>query len=414
MPDLNIATRREFLTRGLGLIGVGTALPDFLIRTALAGPDAQRDQRVLVIMQMDGGNDTLNTIVPHGHPEYHTYRREATRLKPEEILKFNDELGFHHHIAGWKQMLDEGMFACVHAVGYPNPNFSHFESTNIWMIGDTRGKQVPYGWIGRACEAGFPDSRDEKLAVAIGPNNGAALALRGPRHAGILCDKPEAFGYAGGNADAYRKLNTPGAGAMSGELQWITRTAVTANAAADEIGKLAKIYKPRVEYPDTPYGRNLRTIAGLIAGGLSTRIYWTGRDGRLEFDTHSNQRPKHDNLLKELNDALLAFFADLKQQGQDERVLLMTVSEFGRTAKENGNKGTDHAAAAAQFVFGRGVKPGFHGKHPSLKPDDLLPTGTAMKFATDFRSVYATVLEKWLRIPSGPVLGSYPLLDFIA
>lgn len=419
MSNIHIATRREFLTRGLGLVGVGTAVPDFLIRTALAGPTAQPDQRVLVIMQMDGGNDTLNTIVPHGHPEYHTYRREATRLKSEEIIKLDAELGFHHHVAGWKEMLDEGHFSCVHAVGYPNPNFSHFESTNIWMIGDTRGKQVPHGWVGRACEAGFPNSPDPKLAVAIGPNNGAALALRGPRHAGILCDKPESFGYAGdkdgANTMAYRKLNTPGAGAMSGELEWVTRTAITANAAAEEIGRLGKAYRPKVEYPDTPYGRNLRTIAGLISGGLSTRIYWTGRDGRLEFDTHSNQRPKHDNLLKELNDALLAFFRDLKQQGQDERVLLMTISEFGRTAKENGNKGTDHAAAAAQFLFGPGVKPGFHGKHPSLKPDDLLPTGTAMKFATDFRSVYATVLEKWLRIESEPALGQkWPLLDCIA
>lgn len=419
MSGFNIATRREFLTRGLGIVGIGAALPDFLIRTALAGPQAQQDQRILVILQLDGGNDSLNTVIPYGHKEYHEYRKAATHIEEKQVIKLDDEIGFHYNLTGWKQMLDEGLFSCVHAVGYPNPNFSHFESTNIWMIGDTRGKQVPHGWVGRACEVGFPNSPDPKLAVAIGPNNGAALALRGPHHAGILCDRPESFGYGGGKSTeqsaAYRKLNTAGAQNMGSGLEWVTRTAITANAAAEEISRLGVAYKPKVEYPDSPYGRNLRTIAGLITGGLSTRIYWTGRDGRLEFDTHSNQRPKHDNLLKELDEALVAFFRDLKQHGQSERVLLTTISEFGRTAKENGNKGTDHAAAGAQFLFGPGVKPGFHGKHPSLKPDDLLSTGTAMKYATDFRSVYATVLEKWLHIPSEPALGQkWPLLDCIA
>ncbi|MBI2481179.1 MAG: DUF1501 domain-containing protein [Planctomycetia bacterium] len=178
---------------------------------------------------------------------------------------------------------------------------------------------------------------------------------------------------------------------------------------------MATAYKPRVEYPGSAYGRHLRTIAGLTTGGLSTRIYWTGRDGRFEFDTHANQKPRHDSLLKELDEALTAFWSDLRQQGQAERVLLVTVSEFGRTSKENGNKGTDHAAAAALFLFGPGVKPGIHGTHPSLEPEDLLPIGSSLKFSIDFRSLYATVLEKWLGIPSVPPLGQqWPLIDCIA
>jgi uncharacterized protein (DUF1501 family) len=311
------------------------------------------------------------------------------------------------------------MFAAIHGVGYPNPNFSHFESTNIWMMGDTRGRKVPHGWVGRACDAGFPDNADPKLVVAVGPNNGAALALRGARHAGILVERPDAFGYAGAEtaqqAAAYRKLNEAGAHTATGKLEWVTATAITANAAAEEIRRLGSAHQPKVPYPDSPYGRNLRTIAGLIARGLATHIYWTGRDGRLEFDTHSSQQPKHDYLLKELDGALTAFFQDLKQQRQAERVLVLTISEFGRTAKENGNKGTDHAAAAVQFLFGPGVKPGFHGTHPSLKAEDLLPTASGLKFATDFRSVYATVLERWLGIASEPVLGQkWPLVDCIA
>lgn len=422
MSDVRIATRREFLTQGLGLVGVGAALPNFLIRSALAGPKAETGQRVLVILQLDGGNDTLNTLIPYGHKEYYEYRKEATRIDEKGIIKLDAELGLHPNLKGWKELLDEGLFAAIHGVGYPNPNFSHFESTNIWMMGDTRSKQLAHGWVGRACDVGFPDNPDPKVAIAVGPNNGAALALRGRRHAGILFDRPESFGYGAGAKGAaadtgavYRKLNEAGAPTASGQLEWVTATAIAANAAADEIRRVGLAYKPKAAYPDNSYGRNLRTVASLIAGGLPTRIYWTGRDGHLEFDTHSHQRPRHDNLLKELDAALVAFFRDLKQQGQADRVLLMTISEFGRTAKENGNKGTDHAAGAAQYLFGPGVKPGFHGKHPSLKPEDLLPTGSALKFSTDFRSVYATVLEKWLGIPSEPVLHEkWPLLDCIA
>jgi uncharacterized protein (DUF1501 family) len=419
MREIQIATRREFLTRGLGLVGVGAALPNFLIRSALAGPKAESGQRVLVILQLDGGNDTLNTLIPYGHKEYYEYRKAATRIDEKGIIKLDAELGLHPNLAGWKELLDEGLFAVVHGVGYPNPNFSHFESTNIWMMGDTRSKQLAHGWVGRACDVGYPDNLDPKVAVAVGPNNGAALALRGRRHSGILFDRPESFGYgekgAGDSTVVYRKLNEPGARTASGQLEWVTATAIAANQAADEIRRVGLAYKPKVQYPDSSYGRNLRTVASLIAGGLPTRIYWTGRDGRLEFDTHSSQRPRHDNLLKELDAALVAFFRDLKQQGQAERVLLMTISEFGRTAKENGNKGTDHAAGAAQYLFGPGVKAGFHGKHPSLKPEDLLPTGSALKFSTDFRSIYATVLEKWLGIPSEPVLHQkWPLVGCIA
>ncbi len=422
MSDINISTRRDFLNQGLGLVGVGaaTAIPNYLINSALAGPKAEQDQKILVILQLDGGNDVMSTLVPHGHSEYYEYRKEATRIEEKDVIKINDELGFHPNLGGWKKMLDEGLFGAVHGVGYPNPNFSHFESTNIWMMGD-RGRRLPHGWVGRACDVGFPDNADPKLTVAVGPNNGAALALRGKRHGGILIDDPKSFGYGGAEnasqTELYRKLNKKSGNKMAGgsKLDWITQTAVTANEASQEIGKMGSAYKPKVEYPDTGYGRNLRAIAGLITGGLSTRIYWTARSGRLEFDTHSNQKPKHDGLMKELNEAVPAFFEDLKQQGQAERVLMCSISEFGRSAKENGNRGTEHAAGSAQFLFGPGVKPGIHGKHPGLKPEDLLASGSSLKFDTDFRSMYATLLEKWMDIPSEPVLGKqWPLVDCLA
>jgi uncharacterized protein (DUF1501 family) len=417
MSDITIATRREILSCGLGLIGVGTALPNFLIRTALAGPQAQPAQRVLVVLQLHGGNDAMSTLVPYGHKEYHEYRK-ATKIAENELIKINNEFGLHPNLKGWKQLLDEGAFAAIPGVGYPNPNFSHFTSTDVWLVADPRGRQLRHGWVGRACDVGFKGNSDPKLAVAVGID-GASLALLGQEHPGIIVSRPDSFGYGGAGKEeqlaAYRKLNELGAASSASELQWVTATAVAANAAAEEIRRVGVAYKPKVEYPDTAFGRNLRVIAGLISGGLSTRIYWTGREGRFEFDTHSGQRPRHDSLMGELNAAVTAFFTDLKQQGQAQRVLLVTISEFGRTSKENGNQGTDHAAAAAQFLFGPGVKPGIHGSHPSLKPDDLLATGSSLKFTTDFRSIYATVLEKWLGIPSEPVLGQkWPLIDCVA
>jgi uncharacterized protein (DUF1501 family) len=400
------------------MLALGATLPRFLIQPALARALAQPDDRVLVVLQLDGGNDSLSTLVPFGHKQYHEFRK-ATRIAESDVIKLNAELGLHPNLSGWKRLLDEGMFAAVQGIGYPNPNFSHFTATDAILMGDPRGRALSTGWVGRACDAGFPGNPDPKLAVAVGSSFGAALALRGQDHSGIQVNRPESFGYSGAEneqqAAAYGALNQPGNSTASGELDWVASTAHIANTAGDEIRRLAAPYQPKAEYPNSAYGRNLRAIAGLIAGGLSTRIYWTGREGRFEFDTHSGQRPKHDSLLAELDAAVTAFFDDLRRQGLEQRVLLMTISEFGRTSRENGNQGTDHGAAAAQFLFGPGVKAGIHGVHPSLDPAELLPIGASLKYAVDFRSLFATVLERWLRIPSEPALGQkWPQIDCIA
>ncbi|MCC6417158.1 MAG: DUF1501 domain-containing protein [Gemmataceae bacterium] len=412
---MKIATRREFLTQGLGLIGVGAALPNFLINTALGGPQAQPDQPVLVVLQLSGGNDAMSTLVPHGHREYHEYRR-VTRITESEVIRINDELGLHPNLRGWKQMLDDGAFVAIPGVGYPNPNFSHFTSTDIWFFADQRGRQAPHGWIGRACDVGFRGNPDPKLSIAVGSES-TPLALLGREHPGICFNQPASFGYVGlrgrsSQGMTYRRVNAASSSTPTGELQWVTSTAVAANNAADEIRPLATQYRPRAEYPNTPLATRMRTIASLICGGLTTRIYWTSQGG---FDTHGNQRPGHDTLMTTLNDAITAFYRDLRAQGKDRRVLLMTMSEFGRTSRENGSQGTDHAAAASLFLFGPGLRAGIHGRHPSLREADLIPSGNSLRHTTDFRSVYATVLERWLRIPSAAVLGQrWPLIDCIA
>lgn len=412
MNRLPIATRRDFLARGLGLIGVSTVLPDYLLRTSLAAPEPVND-RVLVVIQMSGGNDSISSLVPFGHAEYGRMRN-LTRIKDEEVIKLDSELGLHPRLHGFKELLAQGAFAAVPGVGYPNPNYSHFTATDIWHAADPRGRDLKYGWIGRALDVGFKGNPDPQLAMAVGSGQ-APLAIEGQEHPGLSFYQPDAFRFKGDHGDKnraalYAKFNEPAAQPLADTLSFVTRTAVNANACSQRIRELATGYKSQAEYPATELGNNLKVIAGLIVGGLSTRAYYTFQGG---YDTHSGQRDAHNNLMGQLNDAVVAFQADLAKQGHAKRVLTFTTSEFGRRVQENGTGGTDHGAGGVSFVFGPGIKPGIHGKHPSLT-DLEGGGGGSLKFSTDFRSLYATVLEKWLGIPSEPVIGKYPLLDIIA
>lgn len=415
MSPLPITTRRDFLTRGLGLVGVSTVLPGFLIRSALSAPAPKGAPNILVVIELSGGNDTLSTLIPYSNKIY-ADGRNVTRIPENEIIKLDAELGFHPRLKGFKELLDEGRLSILPGVGYPQPNYSHFSSMDIWHMADVRGRcpDVPYGWIGRAIDKGFGDKSRPSLEVAVGAEK-APPALKGPQHAGISFKQAESFQYTGDQGDTarrelYKRLHNQAASRPGGSMDFLTRTALAANASSEEIRTLAGAYKPKVEYPKSNLARNLRAIAGLIHGGLDTRIYYTMQGG---YDTHSDQRQRHDNLLGELNDAVFAFQKDLAQQGLDDRVLTFSFSEFSRNLKENGSRGTDHGHAGAMFAFGKHIKPGLCGAYPSLEDIYDVRNG-ALKHNMDFRAVYGTALEKWLGIPSEPVLGKYPMLDFIA
>jgi len=415
MTGVTSVRRREFLARGLGLVGVGAVIPRFLVRSALADTAGQPGERVAVLLQLGGGNDALSTLVPYGHAEYGKARK-VTRINDDEVIKLNNELGLHPKLTGFKELLDQGAFAALPGVGYPSPNYSHFTAQDIYHTADQQAASQPYGWVGRACDHAYQGNLDPKLAVAVGTGK-TPRALMGKEHPGLSFNVPESYRYSGDRGDAkrkaiYEKLNQPSGGSAA-NLSFVAQTAADANASSETIRQLGTAYQSKVEYPNTGLARNLRNIAAMIVGGLSTRIYFTEQGG---YDTHSNQRTGHDNLMTQLNDAVSAFYKDLNAQGHAQRVLTFTASEFGRRVLENGSVGTDHGAAAAQFMFGPGVKPGIHGQHPSLADAELLGGGGgSLKHTTDFRSVYATILEKWLGTPSQPVLGQqYPLIDCIA
>lgn len=413
MAEIRIATRRDFLTHGLGLIGVGTVLPNFLVQTALAGPKARAGQRVLVVLQLSGGHDGLSAVVPFGNDDYGR-NRTATRIGEDDVHKLNDTIGLHPNLKGCMELLDQRAFAVVQGVGYPNPNRSHFKSMDIWHLGDNSGRATT-GWLGRYCDQVAKDSSDPKLAVAIGDDK-SPLALHGEDYSGISLQRLDTYRFLADRGDnplgrRYREMSRMAANDSSGSssLQFVGKTAVAANASSDEILKLSQNYTAKVSYPRTSLGTSLQTVAALIAGQLSTRIYYVFLGS---FDTHSGQKQRHDKLMTDLSEAVSAFQKDLADQGNADRVLTMAFSEFGRRVRENSSQGTDHGTAGPMFLFGPQVKPGLHGEHPSLAADDL--DHGDLRHNIDFRSVYATMLEKWLGANSQSVLGQkFPLLDLV-
>jgi len=419
MSRIRIATRRDFLTRGLGIVGVGAALPNFLLRTSLAGPPAHTGDRIVVALALIGGHDGLSDVPPYGHKEYYEYRK-VTRIEENEVIKLNDEVGLHPKLAGFKELLDEGSFATVLGTAYPNFNLSHFASRDFWESGNRQartGKEGSTGWLGRYLDHAYKDNNDPKLSLAVGPGR-HPLTITGRDHPGIGFQSPDSFRFVGDRSEKgyglYRELNDLSANSAGGaDAQFVTETAVNANTSSETIREMISGYESKVSYPDTQFGNSLRTIAGLIDRGLSTRVYYAAQGIAVfgGYDTHVDQRRRHGVLMDELCQAVTAFQKDLAQQGNADRVLTFTFSEFGRRVKENHSGGTDHGLAQPMFLFGPGVKAGVHGKQPSLTELE----NDNLKMEVDFRSVYAAILEKWLNAPSEPILGKkYPLVDCVA
>ena len=429
MKAMNIATRRDFLNRGLGIVGIGAALPNFMLNSSLAATAAS-DDRIVVSLLLTGGPDGLSVVPPFTNDDYYK-NRKVLAVQPKDVLKLNDQFGLHPALAGCKSLYDQGQMAVVLGTGYPNFNLSHFSGRNIWEAGNDGVGDIPKssatGWLGRYVDHACKGNPDPTLNVAVGAGN-LPLIIKGRDHLGIGFTSPDSFKFLGDKTEkgrsVYGKLNQ-----LSGEmkemkeaqapltaddLQFITRTAVNANDASAKLGDLAGKYQTPVAYPDTDFGVSVKAIAGFINGGLPTRAYYAAQGIAVfgGYDTHADQPRRLAQLLEELNQTMTAFYKDLARCGNAKRVLTFTYSEFGRRVKENQSGGTDHGLAQPMFLFGPGVKPGIHGTQPSLT--DLDERGN-LKMTTDFRGVYAAILEKWLRVPSESVLGKkVPLMDCLA
>lgn len=425
-------TRREFLHSGALFASAALTVPAFLQNAAYALPrpglglssiPGVDEGRVLVVVQLSGGNDGLNTVVPFRDDNYKRVR-PTIALSPNEVHQLSrngsngaSDIGLHPALTRLRGLYDEGLCSVIQSVGYPNPNRSHFASMDIWHTADTNG--TGDGWIGRyidsqCCGYGKGESGTAehqhagKVEPAIALGRSMPLALQGRSSMPVSLESADLFRWTGDRneqiAGAYERLITPEDPDGHDDetpASFLVRTALDARVSSDTIRK-AVATPSLATYPRTEFGNQLSMVASMIRAGMKTRVYYVSLGG---FDTHAGQggaQGQHARLLTQLSDGMGAFYQDLKAQDNADRVLGVCFSEFGRRVGQNASGGTDHGTAAPMFLFGPMVNAGVHGPNPSLTD---LAQGD-LKFRVDFRQVYAEILDRWLSAPSGTVLGN--------
>jgi uncharacterized protein (DUF1501 family) len=384
---------------GLAVIASGDhVFAQALAQSPLPGlPGSQN--RCLVLVNLNGGNDGLNCIVPHGDSQYYRVR-PSLAIAQHDVLAIDGQLGFNPRMRSLKTMYDKGMVAIVQGVGYPNADHSHFRSSEIWQTG-VPDKYEHTGWIGRYLDEADLPAGDLFKGVAVSQvlpevlvaNKIDVPAISNLGQYGLIADRdPMArTAYAQQSRDKQVPFTSP-------YLAHVMEIEDHAQRTSEELPKLISGYKTQASYPPTPIGRSLALAAQIVGSNIGTKVLYVSHGS---FDTHVSQVATQNNLLEQLSDALSAFYTDLAAHGNDRRVLTMTFSEFGRRVAENAARGTDHGEASPLFLIGGGVKGGVYGKMPDLGNTNM----GNVAFTTDFRSVYATVLERWLGRPSQTVLG---------
>jgi uncharacterized protein (DUF1501 family) len=378
--------------RGSSLIAMAPTVPGFLARTSRAAAP-ERDGRILVVVQLDGGNDGINTVVPYKDEGYARHRK-ALRLPQDQLIKVGDGIGLHPAMKDAVALLESGRLAIVQGVGYPNPNRSHFESMAIWHSGQPgeQGHKGP-GWLGQALSSTLPPKggAPSMLYVGSGPT---PMALWGRASAAAALERPDDFDLDPAVRPGRTAIDAPPGDDLAA---FVRRSLLDAYSSADRLAELTRGGDRAARYPETPLAGRLRMVAGLLKAGFGARVYYTTQPG---YDTHAVQQAPHAALLAELSTALRAFLDDLAAAGLAERVAILGFSEFGRRVAENGSMGTDHGTAGPVFLAGPGVRPGLAGTMPSLT--DLVDGD--LKWTVDFRRIYASALEGWLGVPSEAAL----------
>jgi uncharacterized protein (DUF1501 family) len=411
-------TRRSLIGRGALLVASGFLAPSFITRTAMAldgpssalgpvGLDASKKNNILVVLQLSGGNDGINTLVPFGDPNY-ARLRPSLGIATNEVLKLTDSVGLNPNLGKLKALYDQGKMAVIQGVGYPNPNRSHFRSMDIWHSAHPESFERS-GWLGRyvdACQC----AQDNALpAISVGDQLNSMFwtettlvpAVASIGAFSFLTDTK----YKNDRTFQMQTLQNiySQAGNWSAYESLIRRGTLQALSGSDELQKVAANYQTPVKYPaNNGLANQLKMVAQVINGNLGTRLFSVSMGG---FDTHANQRVNQDKLLGQLGDAIDAFMQDLANMKMQDNVTIMTFSEFGRRVKQNGSNGTDHGTAEPMFIIGNKVNGGMYGSYPSL--GDLDNNGD-LKFNADFRSIYAGVLRDIVGADPGPILaGGY-------
>ena len=387
--------RRQFLQAGT-LATASMMMPRFLKameRPAMVPPG----NKVLVVLQLSGGNDGLNTVIPVRNDIYYK-QRPRLALEIGKTLRLNDEAALHPALTGLRELYDEGNLGILNSVGYPNPDRSHFRSMDIWQTCSDSNRYVQTGWLGRYLDAQCAGC--DKPTQALEIDDILSLALKGEQMKGIALKDPRRL-YNSSHEQYFRDLLRDHGSSPDGQpVDYLYKTMAATLSSADYIYAQSRIHPASSSYPSTEIGRNFQTIASLILSDINTRVYYLSLGS---FDTHVNQQGQQQRLFTEMNDAIKSFVTDLKANNRFQDLLLMTFSEFGRRVSQNASGGTDHGTANNMFLIGGGL----HQKgliNPMADLSDL--DEGDLKHQIDFKNVYATVLDKWLDADASKILGT--------
>jgi uncharacterized protein (DUF1501 family) len=384
--------RGALLGTGLGLVG-GSAAPIVFSRPAEAAKPA--NERILVVVELSGANDGLNTVVPFGDDAYYRARPKLGLPAKNLLRKIDDHYGFPVRMAGFERLYKDGHMAIVQGVGYEHPSFSHFSSMAYWHTGAPNSGDA-YGWLGRLADAIDPGDSGEFL---VNIQSGQSLAVRAEHHVPLVFDDPAQFARGGFHDEqALLRALAPGSEPRNATEEFLFAVAHSAQTAEQRVHEACASYHSPVDYGLARFG--LDRVAALIAAGFGTRIFYVSYP-RNAFDTHVYQADTHARLLTYVSDHIAAFMADMKRLGRADDVTMMVFSEFGRRVGENANLGTDHGTAGPVFVIGAPVRGGMYGEMPSLTD---LDDGN-LRYTTDFRRVYTTLITQWMgQADAGAVL----------
>ena len=384
--------RRQLLSAGLYGLAV---LPFARVIPALAARPAQNN-RILVVLELSGGNDGLNTLVPYGDDEYYRHRPKIG-IRADKLRKIDDHFGFQQGMAGFERLFKDGQLAIVHGSGYAQPSFSHFVSMNYWHTA-APNSGAKYGWVGRLADSLVPDGAANTI---VNINATQSLAVRAQRHIPVVFDDPTSFGRKGLFAEQYALQNAAAADQASNvSQQFLRQVANSAKNASVLVREAWNAYQTPVDYGLV--NLDLPKVAALINADFPARFYYTAFRNNA-FDTHVYQNATHARYLTYTADAVAGFMQDMQRLGRADDVVMLIFSEFGRRVGENTNLGTDHGTANLMFVVGKPVQGGHYGTPPSLSE---LDEGENLIYTTDFRRVYASVIDGWLGHNSAEVLGA--------
>ena len=373
---------------------------------------ATKKDPILVVIQLTGGNDYLNTLIPHGDSLYYD-NRPNVGISPDDVLRIDDHLGFNPAMAPIKTLYDQGHVAVINGIGYPNPNRSHFRSMDIWHTAEP-DKVGNDGWLGRVIRDLDPNSENVLTGVNFGRGLPRALAMTGVPVASVAV--LETYGVLTGITepaerdqalDVFARMYAPALG-TGPVMDYLGQTGLDALKGADILKKAPETYRSSIEYDASPIGQNLQGIAKVLLADIGTRVFYTQHSG---YDTHANEGPAHPKLWSELSQSISDFYADLMEHDSSDNVLMFVFSEFGRRVRDNGS-GTDHGSGGLALAIGDAVQGGMYGEYPSLKEGDLLEGD--LNFGVDFRGVYGTMVERWLGLDAKPVVGgTFEQLAFV-